>query len=87
MPLIVNTQPLTSVVGIAPRAVSQLDGHPNQTMNCVPATMALIERYLGPELAVSDRALVAALVRVAGWGVTGAADDDVTASNFGAKRP
>ncbi|HSI03877.1 MAG TPA: hypothetical protein VLC93_05350, partial [Myxococcota bacterium] len=55
----------------------QLDGHPNQTMNCAPATMALIERYLGPELALSDRALVATLVRVAGTDRTGTGPDGI----------
>ena len=72
-----NTQPLTHAVGYASRAVTQLDGHPNQTMNCAPATMALIERYLGPELLVSDRALVAALVRVAGTDRTGTGPDGI----------
>lgn len=72
-----NTQPLTSAVAVAPRSVTQLDGHPNQRMNCAPATMALIERYLGPELLVSDRALVAALARVARTDRTGTGPDGV----------
>ena len=72
-----NTQSLTGTIGFAPRSVTQLDGHPNQTMNCAPATMALIERYLGPELAVSDRALVAALVRVAGTDHSGTGPDGI----------
>ena len=72
-----NTQSLTGAIGLAPRSVTQLDGHPNQTMNCAPATMALIERYLGPELALSDRALVATLVRVAGTDRTGTGPDGI----------
>lgn len=79
MPLAYNTLPFTNAVAIAPRAVPQLDGHPNQLMNCAPAVMALIERYLGPALAVSDQALVAALVRVAGTDSSGTGPDGVVA--------
>ncbi len=75
--LLNNTQSLTNAVGYAPRSVTQLDGHPNQSMNCAPATMALIERYLGPELLVSDRELVAALVRLAGTDRTGTSPDGI----------
>ena len=72
-----NTQPFTNAVAFAHRSVTQLDGHPNQLMNCAPATMALLERYLGPHLAVSDQALVAALVRVAGTNGEGTAPDGI----------
>jgi hypothetical protein len=72
-----NTQPFIGAVGFAPRSVTQLDGHPNQTMNCAPAAMALIERYLGPTLAVSDQTLVAALARVGGTNAGGTSSDGI----------